>query len=355
MAYGSDRASGAKIAAETIRRGLNDLIIKKAPDVNVAESLRKQHNLFNIESNIITKSAQTADTARGRVVDTVLGVGKDRDKLLNIGKVALGTTALGAATALSTPIAIGLATYGTGKFIKKIASSPKISKYAGEALKLIGKKGNLDDLPAEVQQEIIKELKLLPAPTKQKLLPSPETIPAIVSEGAKKVQDEFFVTPSGVISNPGIANAEKVAKERVRLNELGLTQDVQKNINKLEGDKLKKVYTSKNPIIQKMVQNPNMKLFDVLNDPEFSEALFKDKPTDWTKIDALWKDSNISTKQKVSDLVAKVPKKDINKATGAIISILQKNKNKTALSLKLEEAFKKAREKNKPLKINIPK
>jgi len=101
-------ATKAEDAARQVRESINELIVSKNPNINVASSLDEQAKLFGALEIIDTKIAGEANNSLGRAWQKISGVPGFRSKLINVVSLATGSGLLGAAAFLSPVISVGL-------------------------------------------------------------------------------------------------------------------------------------------------------------------------------------------------------------------------------------------------------
>lgn len=131
-----DNVSNARSqAVKHTRQAINDLIAESVPDEAVKKSLKRQFDMLYAMDNIAPKSAEQANTAIGRFVQSVGRATGAKNKLSQTAALAAGTS-VGAAAAYAVPPIMGLAAAGYLTYQgTKIVISPTAKKALAISLK----------------------------------------------------------------------------------------------------------------------------------------------------------------------------------------------------------------------------
>lgn len=94
-------------AVQVVRRGMNDVIAAKSPNVAVRESLSRQSSLLGAMENIATKAAHEGNNVAMRLWRRALALLPLRGELAQLGALALGVGGLGASAIMGPVITKG--------------------------------------------------------------------------------------------------------------------------------------------------------------------------------------------------------------------------------------------------------
>jgi len=125
------------IANREIRNIANDFMHKKAKNIDVKASLKKQSNLYTAMDNLVPKAAMEADTRLGRIMQSIDKFLGTRNRVYQAIGAGLGIGIFGVAQSLATPFLIGFGTIGGGYKLGKFLTSPKMKIQFSKALKQI--------------------------------------------------------------------------------------------------------------------------------------------------------------------------------------------------------------------------
>ena len=156
-------ATKAEDAARQVRESINELIVSKNPNINVASSLDEQAKLFGALEIIDTKIAGEANNSLGRAWQKISGVPGFRSKLINVVSLATGSGLLGAAAFLSPVISAGLGGALAVTFAGKALSSVQAKTYLSFMLKevdntILTSKVARDIIALQLSKKTIEEL-----------------------------------------------------------------------------------------------------------------------------------------------------------------------------------------------------